>query len=247
MKKAITVLMIVVILIANTIPISAADTLIGGDKEKRVIVSGEKVLSDQQNREYFLNLSDKDQQAIHDKERFALQFEKGILTRWGSLVSVPNSFTMYQQLESVFCVPATIRSILMYINGTAPSQYDIAFDVGTSYDGTDPTVIAPYLNDMQSASYYVYQPKSGFGQNTMCSRLYSTIAYHDVPASIGVNTSSTSWFYTVTGHSLAVIGIYEDYSGIKIGDPAGGLVPGCPAFYIKDASTVYQACTRIVW
>ncbi|MBR6835402.1 MAG: C39 family peptidase, partial [Oscillospiraceae bacterium] len=61
------------------------------------------------------------------------------------------------QENDYYCVPACVRSMLMYINGSSPSQSSIASSLGTtSSDGTNPTTIAPYLNSKQNNCYYVY-------------------------------------------------------------------------------------------
>ena len=99
------------------------------------------------------------------------------MTRSGSLITVPNTYTMYQQETDTYCIPATVKSILMYINGTSPSQSTIA-----ETTGTDPTKIPDYLNDRQDECYYIYTAKSKFDQEGMCSRLYSTIVNNDVPS-----------------------------------------------------------------
>ena len=204
---------------------------------------GEMVLTDQQNAEYLASLSEDELQKIAEKENVATQVLRNKKTRSGSLIIVPNTYTMYQQETDTYCIPATIKSILMYINGTSPSQSTIA-----ATTGTNPTNIPGYLNDRQNECYYIYTAKSEFNQDGMCSKLYSTIFFSHVPVSMGISGTTTSnWYYETAGHSLAVFGIYDDYSYIRFGDPLGDRVAGCPYFYTKSASLSYSVCTRIVW
>ena len=113
------------------------------------------VLTDQQNAEYLASLSEVELQMIVEKENAATQVVRNTMTRSGTLVTVPSPFTMYQQETDTYCIPATIKSILMYINGTSPTQSTIAV-----ITGTDPTRIPSYLNDRQSVRYYIYSAKS---------------------------------------------------------------------------------------
>lgn len=249
MKKFLRLLSLLLIVSSFMVsaPSLASDLEVSTVKNVR-LKAGERILSKQENMEYLAGLSKEEKQIILAKEKLALSLEKSNNRKSGSLISLSGSFTLFIQENDAYCVPATIKSILGYINGTSPSQSDIADAIGTSLIiGTSPTTIAPYLNENQNRNYYVYQPNYDMGINTMCSRIYSAISYSHVPASIGIDTTSTSWFYHISGHSTAVIGIYDDYSKIKLADPAGGLIPGCPSFYIKDASTVYNCCTRLVW
>lgn len=204
-------------------------------------ITGESVPTAEQYAAYMQGLSEYDLQQIAAKEAIAAQRINPVITRAGTKITVPGTFTMYQQETDTYCIPATIKSILMYINGTSPSQKDIA---GTT--GTDPTKIPGYLNDRQNQCYYVYV--DGPSKDDMCAKLYSTISYSKVPCSMGISGTSTSnWYYTTTGHSLVVNGIYDDYSYIQFGDPLGDRVAGCPYFYTKTADVASSVCTRIVY
>lgn len=244
MKKALSIFLVIIMLLSMSVTAFAAENHIGtaqastGNK-----ISGELVLTDQQNAEYLASLSEVELQKIAEKEKAATQIVRNTMTRSGSLITVPNTYTMYQQETDNYCIPATVKSILMYINGTSPSQSTIA-----ETTGTDPTKIPDYLNDRQDECYYIYTAKSKFDQEGMCSRLYSTIVNNDVPASMGISgTTASNWYYVTNGHSLAVFGIYDDYSYIRFGDPLGDRVAGCPYFYSKSASLSYSVCTRLVW
>lgn len=206
-------------------------------------ITGETVPTEQQYIAYKASLSAYDLQNIVAKEELASKYANKIGTKSGTKISIPGTFTMYQQETDTYCIPATIKSILMYINGSSPSQSTIA---GTT--GTDPTKIAGYLNARQNTCYYVYRAKNDLTQNGMCSYLYTTIASTKVPASMGISGTTTSnWYYVTNGHSLVVNAIYDDYSYIQFGDPLGDRVAGCPYYYLKSSSLCYSVCTRIVW
>lgn len=203
-------------------------------------ISGEYVLTEQQYATYLAGLSAYDMQQRTAKEREALRCTRSI-ARAAQKITVPGTFTMYQQQTDTYCIPATIRSILMYINGESPSQKDIA-----DTTGTDPTKIAGYLNDRQDKNYYLYVQSPD--KESMCKKLYYTIANLGLPASIGISgTTANNWYYVTNGHSLVVNGIYDDFSIILIADPLGDRVEGCPYFYTKTADEVSGVCTRIVY
>ena len=244
MKKTLSIFLVMVMLLSVSVTAFAAESHIGtvqassGNK-----INGEMVLTDQQNAEYLAGLSEFELQKIAEKEAASSRVVRNTMARSGSLVTVPNSYTMYQQQTDTYCIPATIRTILMYINGTSPTQAVIADEVGT-----DPTNIPDYLNERQSDCYYVYKAKRNYDQEEMCSNLYSTISMAEVPASMGISgTTSNNWYYATDGHSLVVFGIYDDYSYIRFGDPLGDRVDGCPYFYTKSADLSYDVSTRIVW
>ena len=204
------------------------------------VITGETVPTPEEYEAYLQGLSAYDRQQIAAKEAAATRYAKRAISRSGTKISIPGTFTMYQQEEKSYCIPATLQSMLMYINGDSPDQSKIAEEVGTSS-----FKIPAYLNARQSF-YYVYV--SAPDQEEMCEKLYSTIAGSGMPASMGISgTTTKDWYYTTRGHSLVVNAIYDDYSKIQFGDPLGDYADGCPYFYEKDASTVSKYCTRIVY
>lgn len=222
--------------------LESGSTVISDKTSSSMDITGESVLTDDEIEEYYASLSKYDLDKIAEKKASALNYEKNS-TKSGTKISIPGTFTMYQQETDSYCIPATIKSILMYINGTSPSQTTIS-----STTGQDPTTIASYLNDRQSTCYYIYVPKSNLTQDTMCNYFYYTIAYTQVPASIGISGTTTSnWYYVTNGHSMVVNAIYDDYSYVQFGDPLGDRVAGCPYFYTKTSNLTYSVCTRIVY
>lgn len=152
MKKILSVLLVTVMLISKSINAFAAENhIVTTQSSFGNKFCGEMVLTDQQNAEYLASLSEVELQMIVEKENAATQVVRNTMTRSGSLNTVPNTFTMYQQETDNYCIPATIKSILMYINGNSPTQSTIA-----ATTGTDPTKIPSYLNDRQYQCYYIY-------------------------------------------------------------------------------------------
>ena len=204
------------------------------------VITGEIVPTPEEYEAYVQGLSAYDRQQIAAKEAAATRYARRAVSRAGRKISIPGTFTMYQQETEDYCIPATIKSMLMYINGDSPTQSDIA-----EVTGMDAKKIAGYLNDKQHF-YYVYVPAPD--QDDMCDKLYSTIAGSGMPASMGIAfTTLDNWFYYTLGHSLVVNAIYDDYSKIQFGDPHGDYIEGCPYFYEKEVSIVSDVCTRIVY
>lgn len=250
-KKFIVAIVVVASMVLGSVTAFATDLRAVGanNSTKRVSpttnITGESVLTPQQYEEYLEGLSEYDRQRIAEKEAIVAQYANRPVTRAGTRagtkISIPGKFTMYQQETDTYCIPATVQSILTYINGSSPSQAAIAEETGR-----DSTKIPGYLNERQDKCYYIYTLNPG--KASMGYKLYATIADSKVPASMGISgTTTTNWYYLTNGHSLVVNAIYDDYSYIQFGDPLGGRVDGCPYFYIKSADVVSEVCTRIVY
>lgn len=216
--------------------------------------NGEIVLTDDENEAYFNSLSIEEQEKIKEKIHKALNIKNksnfalknNLDSVKASKISIPGNFSICHQENDYYCVPACVRSMLMYINGSSPSQSSIASSLGTTSDGTNPTTIAPYLNSRQNNCYYVYYASPT--QSYLCDFLYFTIAYEKCPASIGISGATASnWCYEASSHSLVVDAIYDDYSYIQVSDPLAFAVSGCPDSYLRPASSVASLCTRVVY
>lgn len=102
---------------------------------------------------------------IQEKEQEEKLLNSQITTKAVTKISIPGTFTMYQQINNYYCAPASVKSVLQYINGSSDSQSTIANGLGTTSDGTSPTKIAPYLNQKQSFYYARFANPS---QTDMC-------------------------------------------------------------------------------
>ncbi|GHV14171.1 hypothetical protein FACS1894219_09930 [Clostridia bacterium] len=210
-------------------------------------IGGEIVLSAAEYDDYLESLAADDLEQIDTKAAAAAALQNAPTPRIATKISIPGTFSMYQQSTDYYCVPACVKSIVQYINGSSDSQSTIASALGTtSSSGTDPTTIAPYLNEQQSSCYYVYVQSPS--QTTMCNALYYTINTEQVPASMGISGTTTSnWYYATSGHSLVVNAIYSDKSKIQFADPLGATQAGWPVYYEKSASVASSVCTRVVY
>lgn len=247
-RKSVLALILVVSLVMSCTTASAAELRgiaapnEGQFQEIGSSITGEMVPTEEEYQAYLESLSQEELSKIAEKEDMVRFYSATrVQTRSGTKISIPGTFNMYQQEEADYCIPATIKSILVYLTGSSPSQSQIHSSINR-----DPTKIAGYLNDRQSDVYYVY--KASPSQTSMCDNLYTTIKHAQAPASMGISGTTTSnWYYATAGHSLVVNAIYDDYSYIQFGDPLGERTPGCPYFYLKSASLAHDVCTRIVY
>lgn len=61
--------------------------------------------------------------------------------------------TCYEQENSYYCGPATVKQVIQYLNGSSSAQKKYATELGTTTDGTDMTKIAGVLNTHTSKGY----------------------------------------------------------------------------------------------
>lgn len=168
-------------------------------------------------------------------------------TRSGYKISIPGSFTIYQQEDERYCIPACIKSVLMYIKGSSPSQDTIAADLDISIiEGIVVTKIAGYLNDRISGFYYTRTASPQ--HSTMCNDLYLTVVESKKPCLLSVvDPTGQNWRYRTAGHRVVVNAIQSDKSKIYIADPLGGTNPGWPYYYEMPPYSVSAVCQDIIW
>ena len=252
-KSVLAVALSVSLVIGCTTTVSAAELKgiaapnAGQFQEVGSSFTGETVPTEEEYQAYLESLSQEELSKIAEKENLVRSYAANrVQTRAGTKISIPGTFNMYQQEEGNYCVPATIKSMLVYLTGSSPSQSQIFSILGGDEDGVSSVKMPGYLNDRQSQVYYVY--KGSPSQTSMCDSLYTTIKHAQAPASMGISGTTTSnWYYLTNGHSLVVNAIYDDYSYIQFGDPLGERTPGCPYFYLKSASLAHDVCTRMVY
>lgn len=149
----------------------------------------------------------------------------------------------YMQETSYYCGPATVYQTLKYINGSSESQDDIADELGTTVDGTDGSMIPPYLNEQQSDNYYVTYTI------TSESSLKSAIDYdmrHYFPTILRVSLVEDSDFgYYSAGHYLNVGGQTSGATEYNIVDPYYGYNngPDSSSYYVSF-DDAYDAVVR---
>ena len=157
-----------------------------------------------------------------------------------TLIKLPG-FNMYQQETNNYCVPACIKSALMYLVKSSPSQATIH-----NYTQLNFTKIAPYMNGHQSKCRYVVLNKPSLA--ALKNNIYIDIANKKVPVFLRISGTKTSnWYYATSGHCILATCIYTDKSKVQIGDPLGRRVTGCPFYYIKNTSTLKSFTTHMCW
>ncbi|RGI70180.1 hypothetical protein DXD93_07735 [Ruminococcus bromii] len=244
MKKFLSILLLCAILLSFPVIAHAESE----DSNESEVYSGEIIPSEEEEQEYLSSLSKTDLLKIKQKETEAKLIEKFSkpTARAAYKISIPGTFTIYQQSKSYYCVPACVKSVLQYINGKSDSQDKIASDLGTIRIGTDGRKIAPYLNKKQKSFYYARLEEPS--KTLMESCLYATIARNKKPCLMAIITESNDdWYYTTRGHRLVVNAIYSDKSRIQFADPMGKLNSNWPYFYVKSSTLVKKVCNDIIW
>jgi len=238
-------LMIVLLMISLLFSFSLTTYAETEDLNKKPLITGEINLSEKEEQEYLDSMSKDDFLKIQEKEQEEKLLNSQITTKAVTKISIPGTFTMYQQINNYYCAPASVKSVLQYINGSSASQSTIANGLGTTSDGTSPTKIAPYLNQKQSFYYARFANPS---QTDMCDKLYATITGPKKPCLMSiVNISGSNWHYSTGGHRLVINAIYSDKSKIQFADPLGGKQSGWPYYYLKTKSVASSVCRDIIW
>lgn len=161
-------------------------------------------------------------------------------------------FTIEQQENDIYCVPACVKSSLTYITGKADSQSSIAKDMGTSSSigGTSDTKIAPYMNQKQSR--YTYLRSDNPSASSIGLLTYTAIATNDVPAFMCIEADTTNWLYPTQGHCLNVRAVYTDKSKVELADPLGGTwldypyYGTCPTYSEHSVGDLARICRTLV-
>lgn len=146
-------------------------------------------------------------------------------------ISVP----VFEQQNSYYCGPATVKQVVHFLNGSSNNQNYYANLLGTTTAGTDMTVIDDVLRDL-TGEYYVY---SSIGTSAQWrSKVYHSIDA-SMPAVLDINTVNNSAFpYNSDGHFVNTSG-YDTKIGdrVRITDPYG---PGLGNRWY-DAVALYNA------
>ena len=195
--------------------------------------------------DYLDTLSDEQMEAALEKEALmnSLSMQNGaeIQAVTATKLSIPGTFTMYQQETDTYCGSACVKSLLMYVNGSSPTQSSINSSINNSF-----TAIPNYVNSRQSNCQYLLVTSPTQANLQTC--VYMDITNDEVPTFLRLNgTSSPSWYYATNGHCVLSNAIYSDKSIIQIADPLGGRVSGCLYFYEKSASTVSSYTTHVCY
>lgn len=212
-----------------------------------IIGSDSAIVDMNEYREYLDTLTDEQRQIVDAKQQILANMESapsdGLYTasRAASLIGLPGTFTIYQQETDTYCIPACIKSALLYIRGISSNQSGIDSEINENF-----AKIPGYLNERQDKCTYSLTPVSS--QSVLTGAIKYDITVCEVPAFLRLSgTKSSTWYYTTYGHCVISNGIYDDLSIILIADPLGERIADCPYFYRKAASEVAAYTTHVVW
>ena len=196
--------------------------------------------------EYEKSLTKADLQKLTEKTALAEEFAaQNPPTKAATKISIPGSFTMYQQTNGYYCVPASVRSVIYYNSGTLISQGTIASALGTTTSGTDFGKVPNYVNSKQNFFYAMHSSPT---QSSIFTRLQSTVAGSKKPTMMRIsNPSGSNWHYATNGHALINNAVYSDNSRAQFADPLGGTQSGWAYFYEKTAAVTANVCTHLIW
>ncbi len=201
------------------------------------------IVDDNEYQEYLDSLSDEELQKVREKEKLLEEAENRVIPRSTTIYTIPNpnTFHMYQQETDVFCIPACIQSVLMYINGTSPWQVGIHIITKMNF-----AKIPAFINDYQSKCHYLLVTSPNAAK--LVASIYVSVDVYEVPSFLRIEASNEdNLYYTTGGHCILAYGIYGDNSKILLADPLGGLVSGCPEKYDKSSTIMAKVTTDLCY
>lgn len=154
-----------------------------------------------------------------------------------------NYFAVYGQIYSNYCGPASVKSSLMYLNGSSPTQDQIASGCGTTSNGTYLANMVTYMNNRLTTTYYTPQYRAT--KSAMQNYLWSGIQYDDPPIIGFACSTSQGWRYNSGGHFVLVNGARTDREEFNLADPGILYLGLTGSFYDKSASDLYTAYNSV--
>ncbi|MDW2796936.1 C39 family peptidase [Clostridium boliviensis] len=158
-----------------------------------------------------------------------------------------NGYTVYSQVTSYNCGPASVQAALNYL-GVNQNQSDIARGCRTTVNGSYIADMVTYINRQQGRNRYV--GKYNESKSEMTRLLYSSVSTGKAVPIIGLTFSTNDgWLYSTNGHFMSVYGAKGDKSAFALGDPwigySGSGLYGESWTYTKSASTLYKAYNKV--
>lgn len=126
----------------------------------------------------------------------------------------------YEQEETYYCGPATVKQVSHFMTGSSDSQVDIAEIIGTGEAGTTMAYMLEYLNGVKDLDY-IYDQGIAENYSTWLNAIYSS-ARNSKPAIILVSDPYGNILpYTTPAHFVNLSGVDSKYSSnkIRITDP----------------------------
>lgn len=157
---------------------------------------------------------------------------------------------LFQQEQNNFCGPACVQTALNYLNGTSPSQWDIAPLIQTEASGTYLTNMITFLNYMQSKNRYLMKTTSS--REYMASNFRTGIVTYKAPPFCGISCDGTTlWRCKTTGHVFLITSARSDSEFFVIAAPFVGFpgvsIPGSEgAFYQRSSFQIYAVYNPLI-
>lgn len=211
--------------------------------EPSVIPGDNAQVNEAEYYEYYSSLSDEQKKIAEEKEYLLSHMtEENPKTRELIGYSLPGSFTMYQQETDTYCGPACVKSALMYINGSSPSQTVINLSIHQDF-----TKVPNYMNGKQNRCLYIY--KSSPTETDLVNCIKMDVVNDSVPAFLRIVSNESNWKYATPGHCILAKGVITSNAGsyIEIADPWGGKDANVDCFYTIASSVVDRVCRSIVY
>lgn len=219
-----------------------------------IYISGEYCSVDTEyDQEYLDSFSEEElieiQQKVAANEQMAAQFSNELRENSNQdaplatveKISLPGTFTIYEQEKSYYCGAACVKSALMYINGSAPSQGDIYLRVLNEF-----ARVPSYMNLKQDKCNYLFNRSPN--KALMLTNFHYDITVEESPSFARIVVDSDGvWHYKTTGHCLLVNAIYSDKSNVQFADPSANSQTSWDAFYLMPANTVASVCKDVIY
>lgn len=160
-------------------------------------------------------------------------------------VTVPS----YTQINSWYCGPATMQSLLKYINGSKRTQQSIAKSMGTWYPyGNDMKELITFINSNQKS--YKYRTKNLPSLDQFKNDIKSNIVDKKMPIILRIKIVNMKGvpYNASGGHFMLAIGYDSNGDRIKVMDPfAPRAGKKYSNVYYLNTSDVYNATKIHPW
>lgn len=156
-------------------------------------------------------------------------------------ISLPGTFRLYEQQNNAYCGAACVKSALMYLNGSAPSQNTIYLRVFNEFPR-----VRDYMNIKQDQCSYLFSQAPN--KALMLTHFHYDITVEEAPSFVRIVVDdSEDWYYTTKGHCLLVNAIYNDKTIVQFADPSANSETRWNAFYLMPADQIAGVCKDVIY
>lgn len=214
MKKFLCILIMAAIFFPFVEQVYAIDDNSSQDNNVAIYQSVDGDLSLEEGAQEFIITSE---DRLKSQERLSYAF--AVRTNFPSYTEL--DVPWFQQQNSYYCGPATVKQVLHYINGISLTQDQYAQALGTTTDGTDMTCIPSVLNASLNNETYAYD---SIGTSATWLMIVRTSLYDNRPAILDIKTTnytdgSDGFPYSSSGHFVNVSGYNGVSARVRITDP----------------------------